>query len=76
MSASSSLRFGVMFGYWQAAPPKNFIDVAQEAERLGFHSAWTAEAWGSDTKARMRDRPLWSSPSVIRSRRRADRRIA
>jgi F420-dependent oxidoreductase-like protein len=37
-----------MFGYWQAAPPKNFIDVAQEAERLGFHSAWTAEAWGSD----------------------------
>jgi F420-dependent oxidoreductase-like protein len=48
VSTSSSLRFGVMFGYWQAAPPTNFIDVAQEAERLGFHSAWTAEAWGSD----------------------------
>jgi F420-dependent oxidoreductase-like protein len=43
-----SLRFGVMFGYWQAAPPENFIEIAQEAERLGFHSAWTAEAWGSD----------------------------
>jgi F420-dependent oxidoreductase-like protein len=42
------LRFGVMFGYWQAAPPPNFVEVAQEAERLGFHSAWSAEAWGSD----------------------------
>jgi F420-dependent oxidoreductase-like protein len=48
VTTQPSLRFGVMFGYWQAAPPENFIDVAQEAERLGFHSAWTAEAWGSD----------------------------
>ncbi len=48
MSASSSLRFGVMFGYWPASPPSHFVDVAQQAERLGFHSAWTAEAWGSD----------------------------
>jgi hypothetical protein len=46
--ARNSLRFGVMFGYWQAQPPPNFVEVAQEAERLGFHSAWTAEAWGSD----------------------------
>jgi F420-dependent oxidoreductase-like protein len=44
----NSIRFGVMFGYWQAQPPANFVEVAQEAERLGFHSAWTAEAWGSD----------------------------
>lgn len=48
MSASHSLRFGVMFGYWQAQPPTNFVQIAQEAERLGFDSAWTAEAWGSD----------------------------
>ena len=48
MSESNSLRFGVMFGYWQAAPPPHFVEVAQEAERLGFDSAWTAEAWGSD----------------------------
>jgi F420-dependent oxidoreductase-like protein len=48
MPTSSSLRFGVMFGYWQAAPPPHFVEVAQEAERLGFHSAWSAEAWGSD----------------------------
>jgi F420-dependent oxidoreductase-like protein len=37
-----------MFGYWQAAPPPHLVDVAREAERLGFDSAWTAEAWGSD----------------------------
>jgi len=47
-SSRNALRFGVMFGYWQAQPPPNFVEVAQEAERLGFHSAWTAEAWGSD----------------------------
>jgi F420-dependent oxidoreductase-like protein len=48
MSRSPALRFGVMFGYWQAAPPPNFLETALEAERLGFDSAWTAEAWGSD----------------------------
>jgi len=48
VSASPSLQFGVAFGYWQAAPPPHFVEVAQEAEKLGFDSAWTAEAWGSD----------------------------
>jgi alkanesulfonate monooxygenase SsuD/methylene tetrahydromethanopterin reductase-like flavin-dependent oxidoreductase (luciferase family) len=48
LSGPSSLRFGIMFGYWQASPPTNVIEVSQEAERLGFDSAWTAEAWGSD----------------------------
>ena len=48
MSASPSLRFGVMFGYWQAQPNPNFVAISQEAERLGFDSVWTAEAWGSD----------------------------
>jgi F420-dependent oxidoreductase-like protein len=47
-SSSPGLKFGVMFGYWQAAPPPHFIEISQEAERLGFDSAWTAEAWGSD----------------------------
>jgi F420-dependent oxidoreductase-like protein len=37
-----------MFGYWPAQPPANFVEVAQAAERLGFDSAWSAEAWGSD----------------------------
>jgi len=48
VSGSTSLRFGIMFGYWQAAPPPHFVEIAQAAERIGFDSAWTAEAWGSD----------------------------
>ena len=48
MSTSPPLRFGVMFGYWPAQPHPNFVEVAQAAETLGFDSAWTAEAWGSD----------------------------
>lgn len=48
MPERNSLRFGVMFGYWQAQPPPHFVEVAQAAESMGFDSAWTAEAWGSD----------------------------
>jgi F420-dependent oxidoreductase-like protein len=48
VGGKQSLRFGIMFGYWQAAPPPNFIEISQQAEQLGFDSAWTAEAWGSD----------------------------
>ncbi len=40
----ASLRFGVNFGYWGAQPHPHFVEVAQEAEKLGFDSAWTAEA--------------------------------
>ena len=44
----SSLRLGLQLGYWGAQPPRDPIGIAQEAERLGFDSVWTAEAWGSD----------------------------
>ena len=44
----SSLRLGVQFGYWQANPHENFVEAAQEAEKLGYDSCFTAEAWGSD----------------------------
>ena len=43
-----SLKLGLQLGYWQAQPPPDIVGAAQEAERLGFDSVYTAEAWGSD----------------------------
>jgi F420-dependent oxidoreductase-like protein len=42
------LKLGLQLGYWQAQPPEDPVGLAQEAERLGYDSVWTAEAWGSD----------------------------
>ena len=42
------LKLGVQLGYWQRGPHPGFVEIAQEAERLGYDSVWTAEAWGSD----------------------------
>jgi F420-dependent oxidoreductase-like protein len=45
---SKQLKLGYMIGYWGAAPPVGVEDILAEAERLGFDSAWSAEAYGSD----------------------------
>jgi F420-dependent oxidoreductase-like protein len=42
------LKLGLQLGYWGAGPPANAIECIAEAERLGFDSVWTAEAYGSD----------------------------
>jgi F420-dependent oxidoreductase-like protein len=45
---AKQLKLGLQLGYWGAGPPQGFVQVAQEAERLGFDTVFTAEAWGSD----------------------------
>jgi F420-dependent oxidoreductase-like protein len=44
----SDLKLGLAQGYWSAGPNPNFVEMAQEAEKLGFDSVWSAEAWGND----------------------------
>jgi F420-dependent oxidoreductase-like protein len=41
------MRLGLMVGY-SGAQVAIDIDMVKEAESLGYHSVWTAEAWGSD----------------------------
>jgi F420-dependent oxidoreductase-like protein len=42
------LRLGLSIGYWAGGPPPGAAESVLEAERLGFDSVWTAEAYGSD----------------------------
>src|SRR5688500_3348619 len=43
------MRLGFYMGYAQpGTSPLELVELAQEAERLGYDSAWAAEAWGTD----------------------------
>lgn len=42
------LKLGYNTGYWGSGPPSGALETIQDAERLGFSSVWTAEAYGSD----------------------------
>jgi F420-dependent oxidoreductase-like protein len=42
------VKLGYNTGYWSAGPPSGVSEAVKEAERLGFNSVWTAEAYGSD----------------------------
>ena len=42
------LRLGYNTGYWSSGPPSGALEGVLEADRLGFDSVWTAEAYGSD----------------------------
>lgn len=45
---SGDLKLGLNTGYWAGGPPQGVPEAIAEAERLGFESVWTAEAYGSD----------------------------
>src|SRR5205085_8352924 len=43
------MKLGVYLGYWgMGIGPEDQLQVVQAAERLGYDSVWTAEAYGSD----------------------------
>ena len=44
----ATLSLGYNTGYWSSGPPSGALEGVAEAERLGFDSVWTAEAYGSD----------------------------
>ena len=45
---SRDLKLGLNIGYWAGGPPPGAAGLVACAERLGFDSLWTAEAYGSD----------------------------
>jgi F420-dependent oxidoreductase-like protein len=42
------LKLGLNVGYWAGRPPEGAAEAVKEADKLGFDSMWTAEAYGSD----------------------------
>ena len=42
------MKLGLHQGYWQKNPLADFIDLAKDAEAMGFDKLFTAEAYGSD----------------------------
>ncbi|MGH3471539.1 MAG: LLM class F420-dependent oxidoreductase [Nocardioidaceae bacterium] len=42
------MRLGLSMGYVMGANVREYVELAQEAERLGYSVVWAAEAYGSD----------------------------
>lgn len=58
------MKVGLSTGYWSAGPPTGVDADIAAAERLGFDSLWTSEAYGSDALT-----PLaWWGASTTRMR--------
>ena len=45
---AKTLKLGLNTGYGAGGPPAGIAEAIAEADRLGFDSVWTAEAYGSD----------------------------
>src|SRR3977135_3613887 len=45
----NEMKLGVHIGYWGLGlSSQDQLEIVQEAEKLGYDSVWTAEAYGSD----------------------------
>src|SRR3954453_21045323 len=42
------MQLGLNMGYWGSGNDADNLELAKEADRLGFSVAWVAEAYGSD----------------------------
>ena len=42
------MRLGINLGYWGVGMDRDNLEVAKEADRLGYEVCWAAEAYGSD----------------------------
>jgi F420-dependent oxidoreductase-like protein len=42
------MRLALNLGYWGNENTRDHVDLAKEADRLGYSSVWAAEAYGSD----------------------------
>ena len=47
-TGGAALKVGLSTGYWSSGPPAGVVENVAAAERLGFDSIWTSEAYGSD----------------------------
>ena len=45
---AKNISLGYTTGYWGSGPPSGALEAIKEADKLGFDSVWTAEAYGSD----------------------------
>src|SRR4051794_34384127 len=49
LKGTLQMKLGVHIGYWGLGlTSADQLSIVQEAERLGYDSVWTAEAYGSD----------------------------
>ena len=65
---TKDLKLGYNTGYWGSGPPAGALDAIQQAERLGYTSVWTAEAYGSDAITPQSILPFKVSDGQIRDR--------
>src|SRR3982750_2587712 len=60
------MKLGVHIGYWGLGlTSADQLSIVQEAERLGYDSVWTAEAYGSDAATIL----AWLAPAPTRIKR-------